>query len=179
MKTSKAAIAVAMAGTLAVSACENMEETMGLLGAVAGAGLAYAVVGDDNGAVLAAAMLAGAAAGGWLGSNFGRGLDEAERERVAQSTQQVLNSEIPASSPLRSASAAYSQQAAAVAPSVGWQSADNPNTVSGRTTLLQVSGDGGGGECRTVRQLVVANGQEEQQDVQFCRYAPGAQWQMA
>ena len=76
----EAAIAVAMAGTLAVSACENMEETMGLLGAVAGAGLAYAVVGDDNGAVLAAAVLAGAAAGGWLGANFGRGLDEAERE---------------------------------------------------------------------------------------------------
>ena len=51
--------------------------------------------------------------------------------------------------------------------------------VGRRTTLLQVSGDGGGGECRTVRQLVVANGQEEQQDVQFCRSAPGAQWQMA
>jgi len=177
MKTSKTAIAVAMAGTLAVSACENMEDTMGMFGAVAGAGLAYALVGDDNGAVLAAAMLA--AAGGWLGANFGRGLDEAERERVASTTQQVLNSEVPASSPLRSASAAYSQQAAAVAPSVGWQSADNPSTVSGRTTLLQVSGDGGGGECRTVRQLVVANGQEEQQDVQFCRSAPGAQWQMA
>lgn len=152
---------------------------MGMLGAVAGAGLAYALVGDDNGAVLAAAMLAGAAAGGWLGSNFGRGLDEAERERVAQSTQQVLNQEVPTNSPLRSASAAYSSQAAAVAPTVNWTSPNNPDTVSGRTTLLQVSGDGGGGECRTVRQLVVVNGQEEQQDAQFCRSNPSAQWQMA
>lgn len=179
MKTTKTAIALAMAGSLAVSGCENMEETMGMLGAVAGAGLAYALVGDDNGAVLAAAMLAGAAAGGWLGANFGRGLDEAERERVAMSTQQVLNQEIPTNSPLRSASAAYSQQAAAVAPTVAWKSDDNPDTVSGRTTLLQVSGDGGGGECRTVRQLVVVNGAEEQQDKQFCRSNPNDQWTAA
>lgn len=180
MKTSAKAVAVAMAGTLAVSACESNEELWGTMGALGGALAAGMLVGDDNGAVLAAAVIAGAAAGGWLGANFGRGLDEAERERVAASTQQVLSLEIPSNSPLRSASAAYSPQAAAVAPAVTWTSPTNPQTVSGRTTLLQVAADGGGGgECRTVRQLVVVNGNEEAQDTQFCRPNAGAQWQMA
>lgn len=179
MKTSAKAIAVAMAGTLAVSACESNEEFWGTMGALGGAVAAGMLVGDDNGAVLAAAVLAGAAAGGWLGANFGRGLDEAERERVAATTQQVLNQEVPRSSPLRSASAAYSPQAAAVAPTANWTSPTNPQSVSGKTTLLQVSADGGGGECRTVRQLVVVNGQEETQDAQFCRSSASAQWQMA
>lgn len=179
MNTSAKAVAVAMAGTLAVSACESNEELWGTMGALGGALAAGMLVGDDNGAVLAAAVIAGAAAGGWLGANFGRGLDEAERERVAASTQQVLSQEIPSNSPLRSASAAYSPQAAAVAPAVTWTSPTNPQTVSGRTTLLQVAADGGGGECRTVRQLVVVNGNEEAQDTQFCRPNAGAQWQMA
>lgn len=179
MKTSAKAVAVAMAGTLAVSACESNEEMWGTLGALGGAVAAGMLVGDDNGAVLAAAVLAGAAAGGWLGANFGRGLDEAERERVAASTQQVLNQEVPRNSPLRGASAAYSPQAAAVAPTSVWTSPTNPQTVSGKTTLLQVNADGGGGECRTVRQLVVVNGNEETQDAQFCRSSASAQWQMA
>lgn len=179
MKTSRTAIAVAMAGTLALSACETNEEFWGTMGAVTGAVAAGMLVGDDNGAVLAAAVIGGALAGQWLGANFGRGLDEAERERAARSTQQVLNQEVPTNSPLRSASAAYSPQAASVAPSVSWKSDDNPDTVSGRSTLLQVASDGGGGECRTVRQLVVVNGQEETQDAQFCRSSPDAQWQMA
>ena len=179
MNTSAKAVAVAMAGTLAVSACESNEEFWGTMGALTGAVAAGMLVGDDNGALLAAAVIAGAAAGGWLGANFGRGLDEAERERVAASTQQVLNQEIPSNSPLRSASAAYSSQAAAVAPAVTWTSPTNPQTVSGKTTLLQVASDGGSGECRTVRQLVVVNGREEAQDTQFCRSSASTQWQMA
>lgn len=179
MKSSSQLVAMAMAGMLAVSACETQEEFWGTMGALTGAVAAGMLVGDDDGALLAAAVLAGAAAGGWLGSNFGRGLDEAERERVAASTQQVLNQNIPTNSPLRSASAAYSASAAAVAPAVTWTSPTNPQTVSGKTTLLQVSSDGGGSECRTVRQLVVVNGQEESQDTQFCRASADAQWQMA
>jgi len=179
MKTSAKAVAVAMAGALAVSACETEEEFWGTMGALGGAVAAGMLVGDDNGAVLAAAVLAGAAAGGWLGANFGRGLDEAERERAAASTQRVLNQEVPTGSPLRSASAAYSPQAAAVAPTAVWTSPSNPQSVSGQSTLLQVNADGGGGECRTVRQLVVVNGQEETQDAQFCRSSASAQWQMA
>jgi surface antigen len=179
MRMSARAIAVALAGTLAVSACETEEEFWGTMGALGGGLAAGMLVGDDNGAVLAAAVIAGAAAGGWLGANFGRGLDEAERERAAASTQRVLNQEIPSNSPLRSASATYSPQAAAVAPTADWTSPTNPQTVSGRTTLLQVAADGGGGECRTVRQLVVVNGREEAQDAQFCRANASSQWQMA
>lgn len=181
MKTSASAkvIAVAMAGSLSVSACESSEELFGTLGALAGAAALGSLVGDDNGALLAAALVVGAAAGGWLGANFGRGLDEAERERVAQSTQQVLAQEVPQNSPIRSASAAYSPQAMAAAPTVTWTSPSNPQTVSGKTTLLQVASTGGTGECRTVRQLVVVNGVEESQDTQFCRPDANAQWAKA
>ncbi len=105
---------------------------------------------------------------------------QADRDRIAATTQQVLLQEVPANSPLRSASAASSPQAAAAAPSANWSSSTNPGTVSGKSTLLQVASAGAGsGECRTVRQLIIVEGKEATRDVAFCRSGPGEQWTAA
>ncbi len=175
MKFSAKTAAIVLAGSLSLSACETNEEWGQLLGAVGGAALGVALAGDDDDTVVALAALAGAGLGAWIGGNIGRGLDERERERLAGSTQQVLAMEVPPASPLRSANAAAAPSASA--PSAAWTSPTNPTTVSGKTTLLQVASNGSSGECRTVRQLVVKNGSETSEDVQFCRQTASSQWQ--
>ncbi len=178
MKFAAKTAAIALAGTLSLSACETNEEWGQLLGAVGGAALGVAIAGDDDDTMVALAALAGAGLGAWIGGNIGRGLDEKERERLAGSTQQVLAMEVPPSSPLRAPNAAYAAPTAA-APSAAWTSPTNPTTVSGKTTLLQVADNGSAGECRTVRQLVVKNGSETSEDVKFCRQTASSQWQPA
>jgi surface antigen len=164
--------ALALAGAITLSACETNEGWGQLTGAVLGAGLGVALAGDDDDTVVALAALAGAGLGMWIGGNIGRGLDEKERQRVAESTQQMLAYDVPSGSPLRSGEASgYG------APSAVWTSPTNPQTVSGKSTLLGVSSTGGSGECGTVRQLVVKNGKETSEDVQFCRETASSQWQ--
>jgi len=164
--------AIVMAGALSVSACETNEQMGQLLGGIAGAGLGLALAGDDDDTMKALAVVAGAGLGAWIGGNIGRGLDERERERLAQSTQQVLAMDVPASSPLRSSQPVAPSEA----PSVVWDSPTKPGVVSGKTTLLQVSDTSNGGQCRKVRQAVTRNGQESFEDVQMCK-SPGGSWQ--
>lgn len=176
MKFAAKTAAVVLAGSLAVSACETNEEMGQMFGALAGAGLGLALAGDDDDTMKAIAVVAGASLGAWIGGNIGRGLDEKERERLAASTQQVLAMEVPANSPLRTAGASSAPTPSA--PSASWTSPTNPNSVSGKTTLVQVSSDGGG-ECRTVKQLVVKDGQEQSEDARFCRADANSQWARA
>lgn len=177
MKFAAKTAAIVLAGSVSLSACETNEEWGQMLGALGGAALGVALAGDDDPAMVALAAIAGASLGSWLGGNIGRGLDEQERERLAGSTQQVLAMEVPPASPLRAPNAAATPIAAA--PSAAWTSPTNPTTVSGKTTLLQVAAQGSSGECRTVRQLVVKNGTEVSEDVQFCRQTASSQWQPA
>lgn len=172
MKIATKTAAIVVAGALGLSACETNEEMGQLLGGLAGAGLGLAIAGDDDDTMKALAVVAGAGLGAWIGGNIGRGLDERERERLAQSTQQVLAMDVPASSPLR----ASQPVAASEAPSVVWDSPTKPGVVSGKTTLLQVSDTSNGGQCRKVRQAVTRNGQESFEDVQMCK-SPGGAWQ--
>jgi surface antigen len=175
MKFAAKTAAIVMAGSISVSACETNEEWGQLMGAVGGAALGMALAGDDDDTMVAIAAIAGASLGAWIGGNIGRGLDEKERERLAGSTQQVLAMEVPAASPLRAPNAAAAP--IATAPSAAWTSPTNPTTVSGKTTLLQVAASGSTGECRKVRQLVVKNGAETTEDVEFCRQTASSQWQ--
>ncbi|HVY89782.1 MAG TPA: hypothetical protein VG942_12990 [Hyphomonadaceae bacterium] len=169
-------LAVALASVITLSACETNEQTGQLIGGLLGAGAGYAAAGkNNNDTVKALAVIAGAGLGAWIGGNIGRGLDQKEREKLAMSTQTVLNAPVPANSPLRAPKPA--PQAAASAPSSVWTSPTNPNSVSGKSTVTQVSSTNTGGECRTVRQLVVKNGQEMSEDVKFCRQTANAAWQ--
>ena len=138
------------------------------MGAVGGALSAGMLVGDDNGAVLAAAMLAGAAAGGWLGSNSAA-VSTSRSVSVLPRPPRPSSKEVPDTRRCAAPARPYSPQAAAAAPTAAWTSPTNPTTVSGKTTLLQVRRTGSSGECRTVRQLVVKDGQEKTEDARFCR----------
>lgn len=176
MKFAAKTVAMALAGSLALSACETNEEMGQMLGALAGAGLGLALAGDDDDTMKALAVVAGAGLGAWIGGNIGRGLDEQERQRLAASTQQVLDMEVPAQSPLRAPAAATASAPPANAPSAVWDSPTKPGVVSGKTTLLAVSDTNNGGQCRKVRQAVTRNGQESFEDVQMCKQ-PGGAWQ--
>lgn len=174
MKPSGKMVTLVLAGTLAVSACETNEDMGQMFGALAGAGLGLALAGDDDDTMKAIAVVAGASLGAWVGGNIGRGLDEQERGRLAASTQQVLDMDVPSYSSLRAASAGDAPTAES--PSVDWESPTKPGVVSGKTTLLKVSDTASGGQCRKVRQAVTRNGQESFEDVQMCKQ-PGGGWQ--
>jgi surface antigen len=164
-------MAVAMGGVVSVSACAELG---GVLGCGAGLLLASSLGANDT---EAAALCV---AGGALGYVWGQYLDEQEKLKVERSTQQALNQPIASNSPLRTSSATYSPEAAAaVAQPVQWTSDTRPDSVSGRSTVLRVDSDGSGGECRTVQQLAVVDGQEDVQDVRYCRSSPNSQWARA
>jgi hypothetical protein len=166
--------AIALAGTLTLSACETNEKWGQMMGALGGAALGVAVAGDDDPTMVALAAAAGAGIGMWIGGNLGRGLDERERERLAGSTQQVLAMEVPTGSPLRNPNG--SGHYAGRTPSASWTSPTKPNSVSGKSTLVEIVSTGGTGECRTVRQLVVKNGEETSEDARFCRADASSPW---
>jgi hypothetical protein len=166
--------AIALAGTLTLSACETNEEWGQMMGTLGGAALGVAVAGDDDPTMVALAAAAGAGIGMWIGGNLGRGLDERERERLAGSTQQVLAMEVPTGSPLRNPNGGGHY--AGRTPSASWTSPTKPNSVSGMSTLVGIDGTGGTGECRTVRQLVVKNGEEMSEDARFCRADASSPW---
>jgi surface antigen len=180
MRIAKQLVAGSMALTMGLSACATNEQTGQLIGGVVGALAGKAVAGDDDDTVKAIAILGGAALGAWVGGKIGRGLDEKERQRLAMSTQQVLDAPVASNSTLRQPIAQQSPAARAEAPTDKWVSPTNPQTTTGSTTLMQVSSNGAqGGECRTVRQLVVKNGQEVSEDVKFCRQTASSGWQPA
>jgi surface antigen len=171
MKTTAAAV---IAASLSLSACETNEQMGQVIGGLIGAGAGYAIAGDDDDTMKAIAVIAGASVGAWIGGNLGRGLDERERARLTQSTQTMLATGVPYNSPLRSPNAAM--ETAPGAPSSSWTSPTHPESVSGKSTLVEVSSTNGGGECRTVRQLVVRNGKETSEDTRFCRISPSSPW---
>lgn len=179
MKHASRTAAIALASMAALTACESNERMGQVIGGILGAGAGYAAAGDDDDTVKVAAVIAGAALGAWIGGNVGRGLDERERERLAMSTQNVLAMDVPANSPLRSSSAREYGPAPAYAPSSNWTSPTNPKSVSGKSTLVEVADSGRAGECRTVRQLVIRNGQETSEDARFCRSSPSAPWKQS
>lgn len=168
--------AMVMAATLAVSACETNEDMGQMFGALGGAALGLAIAGEDDDTMKAVAVIAGASLGAWIGGNIGRGLDEQERGRLAYSTQQVLDADVPASSPLRAPSAQSASAPPSGAPSAVWESPTNPGAVSGRSTVLAVSDAPSGAQCRTVRQSVTRNGRESYEDVRLCK-SPGGGWE--
>lgn len=179
MRHASRTAAITLASTLALTACETNEQMGQVIGGILGAGAGYAAAGDDDDTVKAIAVIAGASLGAWIGGNIGRGLDQRERERLAASTQNVLAMDVPANSPLRSSSVREYGPAPAYAPSSNWTSPTNPNSVSGKSTLVEVSSAGSAGECRTVRQLVIRNGQETSEDARFCRTSPSAPWKQS
>ncbi len=156
-----------------LAACETNERMGQVIGGLIGAGVGYAAAGDDDDTVKAVAVLAGAGLGAWIGGNIGRGLDERERERMASTTQRALAFDAPTNASYRNPGSP--SETGAGAPSYSWTSPTHPG-VSGRSALLDATSAPRGGECRTVRQVVVRNGRETMEDVRFCRTGPSSPW---
>jgi hypothetical protein len=160
-----------MAATAAVllllAGCQNNEQTGGLVGAGGGALLGGALGNafGHSGAATAIGAGLGGLGGYFAGSAIGRALDERDRARAQAATVMVLNTPDPPAS--RGA-------ASRPAPSASWKSDHNAG-VRGSSTVVAVEPAGGGGECRTVREVAYVGGQEVTENKRYCRDS-GRQW---
>jgi surface antigen len=164
----KQAIIIALAIMPLLCACENNEETGGLLGAVGGgalgAGLGEAIGGNTTGALIGAA--AGSLAGYFVGSAIGRQLDERDRQIASSATQRALDE--PVSSP--------SAVAAAPPPPATWQS--DHSGASGSSQVIAVQPQSNGTQCKLVHQVAYIQGNEIQQNERYCQ-SPNGSWVQA
>ncbi len=156
MKIKMLVVAVLIAFTTA--ACQDgrygTKQTIGALGGAAAGGLLGAQVGKGKGQL--AATAAGALLGALIGSEIGRSMDEVDRMRAEQ---------------------AYSQAATApVGQTIAW---DNPDTGNyGSVTPIREGTKTATGEyCREFQQTVVIGGRQEDAYGVACRQPDGS-WQI-
>jgi surface antigen len=145
------AVVLAMVASLGLSACQTSNETVGGVGGAILGGVLGAQVGKGTGQLVAVG--AGAVLGGLLGSQVGRSLDEADKQKMATTTQTALESE-----PDRSTST--------------WV---NPNTGhSGSITPQETYRTNSGQYCREFTQTVEIGGRTEQAYGTACRQEDGS-----
>ncbi len=156
-----------------LASCQTQEQTGGALGGLGGAGLG-ALAGGAIGRSPAAALI-GAGIGGlggyFIGSSIGRRLDEADAQRAARATQQVLAA--PAYYPPPPAPGQPPPPPRPPRP-VRWAS-DHNSGVAGSAKVVAVQPLANGGECRLVREIAVIQGQEQTQNTRYCR-SPDGHW---
>lgn len=129
----------------------NRKQKMGaLLGAAIG-GLAGSQIGDGRGNK--AAIAVGAILGAMAGSAIGRQLDEADLQKMAQTTRTSLRQD-------------------PVGTSRTWQS--DQNNISGTVTPLRDYKNTDGTVCRDYRQTVTMDGQTQEQIGTACRQMDGS-----
>ena len=152
--TSKKVIVLALATVMVTaSACTGMQDrpkqTGGTLVGAAAGGLAGAQIGGGKGQLAATAL--GVVLGGLLGSEVGRSMDEVDRIRANQASEQALNS----------------------GQSIRWE---NPNTGnSGMIVPVRTGTDAQTGAlCREYQQTVTVGGKQEQAYGTACRQADGS-----
>jgi len=129
----------------------HRNEKMGALLVAAVGGLAGAQIGDGSGNK--AAIAVGAILGAMAGSAIGRQLDEADLQKMAQTTRTSLRQD-------------------PVGTSRSWQS--NQNNISGTVTPLRDYRNTDGTMCRDYRQTVTMGGQTQEQIGTACRQMDGS-----
>lgn len=188
-------LVVAVALALPLASCESAGEkqTAGtIIGGVGGAvlgGVAGSAVGGRGGAVVGA--VAGGLLGAWAGSTIGKQLDERDRQRAAAATQRVLAQPRPANwqppGQRRTTSRSTTTQSgdsgapAQQASSSGWSSAwrsDHNQGVRGNSSVVAVSQNADGRECRSVQEVAYVKGEEVKQTTRYCKDASG-RWAQA
>lgn len=153
MTSKKILVAVLAAVTLVAAGCADYQnrprQTGGtLIGAAAG-GLAGSQIGGGKGQLAATAL--GVVLGGLLGSEVGRSMDEVDRIRAQQASEQALNS----------------------GQSIRWE---NPNSGNSGTVVPVRTGTDTqtGALCREYQQTVTVGGKQEQAYGTACRQADGS-----
>ncbi len=167
MGISRSATLAALVMVPLLGGCENQQQTGGLLGGLGGAtagGLIGHAIGGSAGTAIG--MIVGGGAGFLVGSSIGKRLDEQDRARAENATQQAL-----------AAPVTYPSNSATTAPPprpVAWNSARNTD-VRGSSTVTSVQRESNGGECRMVRETAYIKGEEVVQNNRYCRGGDG-QW---
>jgi len=190
------ALALTLAGTLALSGCATNQDSGTAIGALGGAAIGAAVAGGSTNQRIAGALI-GAVAGGFAGSLIGKRLDQADqaraeaaaqkaiadRQAVVAREQQERYAQIDAQLRAEQAKARTDQerqaaQARAVdaRQRVAQQPAQTPPTpvqwtgnARGSAQAIgptQVAGRDG---CEQVREIAVIKGEEVRQTATFCR----------
>ncbi|MGD8326100.1 MAG: RT0821/Lpp0805 family surface protein [Sphingomonadales bacterium] len=131
-----------------LGACQLNNQTLGgVVGAGAGAGIAKAAGGGTL------AIVVGAAAGAWFGSELGKNLTERDRTTMQETAQYALD-DSPSGSTSR------------------WENPDSGN--SGTITPQDSFQNAQGQECREFHQSVSADGQTETGYGTACKQADGS-----
>ncbi|MBM3521573.1 MAG: hypothetical protein FJX57_01335 [Alphaproteobacteria bacterium] len=189
-------LVVAVALALPLGSCESAGEkqTAGtVIGGVGGAvlgGVVGSAVGG-RGAVVVGAV-AGGILGAWAGSAIGKRLDERDRQKAAAATQRVLAQPRPANwqppsqrtTTSRSSTTTPSNDSSTQAQqssSSGWSSAwrsDQNQGVRGNSSVVAVTRNTEGQECRSVQEVAYIKGEEVKQTTRYCKDSSG-RWAQA
>ncbi|MEQ8443283.1 MAG: RT0821/Lpp0805 family surface protein [Alphaproteobacteria bacterium] len=151
-RASKAVI-LALVASMGLAACQGtgQRETIGGVGGAVLGGVLGAQVGRGTGQLVAVG--AGAVLGGLLGSYVGRSLDEADQQRMAQTTQVALEQQ----------------------PDYATSSWVNPNTGhSGTVTPQSTYQNTNGQYCREFTQTVTIDGRRQEAYGTACRQPDGS-----
>ncbi|HVY12174.1 MAG TPA: RT0821/Lpp0805 family surface protein [Alphaproteobacteria bacterium] len=146
-----------LAAALALTACQSdnwgQKQTLGTMGGAAAGGLIGSQFGKGTGNVMA--TVAGVALGGWLGNEIGASLDSADRAEMQRAQMQAYN--------------------APVGQSIRW---NNPQSGHSGTFVPVRDGTAGNGAyCREFQQTVMIGGRQQQAYGTACRQPDGS-WQI-
>jgi len=151
--------AVAAAQSLTGEQCQRRNSGRRAGGAAVGA-IARGVLGRFGGGGVAA-MLPMAS---MLGDAIMRMLDCQEQEKAAEATEEVVER------------ASAQRGAAAVGTTTTWQSETRPG-VTGSSTVTAVEPNAQDGDCMTVTDIVIVDGQETRAPKRMCRRPPSNRYQ--
>ncbi len=143
-----------LAVTLLLPACQaqNMgtKEGVGTLGGAAVGGLLGSQVGKGSGNL--AATAAGVVLGGWLGNEIGASLDKADRSQMSYATQQAYT--------------------APVGQQITWNNPQSGN--AGTITPVRDGYANDGAYCREFQQTITVGGQKQQGYGRACQQPDGS-----
>lgn len=144
----------ALAVTLLLPACQaqNMgtKEGVGTLGGAAVGGLLGSQVGKGSGKL--AATAAGVVLGGWLGNEIGASLDKADRSQMSYATQRAYT--------------------APVGQQITWNNPQSGN--AGTITPVRDGYANDGAYCREFQQTITVGGQKQQGYGRACQQPDGS-----
>lgn len=143
-----------LTATLLLGACQTDNwgggETMGTLGGAAAGGLLGSQFGKGSGN--AAATLGGVLIGGFLGNQLGGSIDDADRRRAVAAERRAYT--------------------APVGQQITWNNPQNGN--SGTITPVRDGYDQGGAYCREFQQTITVGGKREQGYGKACQQPDGS-----
>lgn len=158
----KQLVALALASTVALSACNQTgdpwgswgnKQTIGTAGGAVLGGVLGSKVGGGSGQLWATG--AGALLGAYMGSSIGQSLDRADRQYHAQATERAYQ--------------------APVGQTVTWQNPDSGH--SGSITPVREGTHHNGNLCREYKQTIVVDGQAETAYGTACK-EPDGTWRL-